>query len=130
AGIPGAVPPWQPTFYEVGPVKFAAFGDRYLVVEDEFRSGYECQRCKGDGRISCDNCRGSGTVRTKFRCTPCEGNGRLTCPDCGGKGGLLVIPDVSKRRPTTGKVVSGGEKTKYFKLGDNVMFSNFAGHAI
>jgi co-chaperonin GroES (HSP10) len=52
------------------------------------------------------------------------------CPDCGGKGGLIAIPETSQRRPTTGKVVSGGEKTKYFKFGDNVMFSNFAGHAI
>jgi len=70
------------------------------------------------------------TDMVQVKCSTCGGKGSVTCSDCEGKGGLLVIPDVSKRRPTTGKVVSGGEKTKYFKLGDNVMFSNFAGHAI
>jgi co-chaperonin GroES (HSP10) len=41
-----------------------------------------------------------------------------------------VVPDVSQRRPSSGKVVSTGEKVKYFKVGDNVLYSNFAGHAM
>ena len=40
------------------------------------------------------------------------------------------MPEVSERRPSTGKVVSIGDKVKYFKVGDNVLYSNFAGHAM
>ena len=54
----------------------------------------------------------------------------MTCPECDGKGGLLVVAEVSQRRPSTGRVVSVGDKVKYFKVGDNVLYSNFAGHAI
>ena len=41
-----------------------------------------------------------------------------------------MVPEVSERRPSTGKVVSVGDKVKYFKVGDNVLYSNFAGHAM
>lgn len=41
-----------------------------------------------------------------------------------------MVPDVSQRRPSTGQVVSVGDKVKYFKVGDNVLYSNFAGHAM
>jgi len=67
---------------------------------------------------------------TDFKCAACGGDKVITCPDCGGKGGILVVPDVSQRRPSTGKVVSVGDKVKYFKVGDNVLYSNFAGHAL
>jgi len=40
------------------------------------------------------------------------------------------VPEVSQRRPSTGRVVSIGDKVKYFKVGDNVLYSNFAGHAM
>ena len=41
-----------------------------------------------------------------------------------------MVPEVSQRRPSTGQVVSIGDKVKYFKPGDNVLYSNFAGHAM
>src|SRR6266851_3522940 len=121
---------WTPTWFDVGTVRFAAFGDRLLISEDAFRSGYECRGCSGTGKITCPNCTGSGVVRAKFKCSPCDGVGRIVCPECNGKGGILVVPEVSERRPSTGQVVSTGDKVKYFKVGDNVLYSNFAGHAM
>ena len=41
-----------------------------------------------------------------------------------------MVAEVSQRRPTTGKVASIGEAVRGFKVGDNVLFSNFAGHAM
>ena len=123
----------EPTWYHAGPVDFAAYGDRLLIVEDPFKSGYECKPCGGSGRRFCDHCGGSGkyAIADKERkCSPCEGTGSATCPDCGGKGALLVVPETSQRRPSTGRVVSCGDKVKYFKEGDDVLYSNFAGHAM
>ena len=54
----------------------------------------------------------------------------MTCPDCGGKGGLIVVPEVSQRRPSTGSVVSVGDRVEHFRVGDSVLYSNFAGHAM
>jgi co-chaperonin GroES (HSP10) len=128
---------WEPSWFEVGAIKFAAFGDRLLISEDEFKSGYECRTCNGDGKIECPACRGAGSRPRKrgdeiveVKCSDCEGAKRITCPECNGKGGILVVPDVSQRRPSTGQVVSVGDRVKYFKVGDNVLYSNFAGHAM
>jgi len=41
-----------------------------------------------------------------------------------------VVAEVSQRRPSTGQVVSVGDEVKWFKVGDNVLYSNFAGHAM
>lgn len=41
-----------------------------------------------------------------------------------------MVAEVSERRPSTGRVVSVGDKVKYFKAGDNVLYSNFAGHTM
>src|SRR5207245_1700584 len=101
-------PVWQPSWFSVGTVKFAAFGDRLLVSEDEFKSGYECRTCNGVGRITCDQCGGQGEYGrggTQFKCSFCGGGGQLKCSACGGKGGLLVVPDIAQRRPSTGQVV-------------------------
>ncbi len=124
---------WQATWYNAGPVEFAAFGDRLLVVEDEFRSGYECSVCSGKGKVSCAECGGNGRYTREnrtFKCSTCEGKAVMTCAACDGKGGILVVPDVSQRRPSTGKVVSVGDKVKYFAAGQDVLYSNFAGHAM
>lgn len=96
--------------FSVGPLKFEAFGDRVLVKQDDFKSGYECQTCGGTGK------------------SPVNKNWK--CGDCEGKGALLVIPEVSERRPTTGVIVSTGPDCQHLKVGQAVMFSSFAGHKI
>ena len=119
--------------FDIGTLKFWAFGDRVLIQEDEFKSGYECSTCGGGGKVTCDACGGAGVSKTSAvgaRCSTCEGSGKLTCSECGGKGGVLVVPEVSQRRPTTGVVVSAGPKCKELKTGDSVLYSNFAGYVI
>lgn len=118
--------------YDLGTLKFWALGDRILIEEDKFRSGYECETCEGTGRTPCQACKGSGaSSRTKgARCSTCEGIGATTCVSCAGKGGLLVAPDTAQRRPTTGKVVSTGPDCQTLTVGDSVLYSNFAGYVI
>lgn len=101
-------------WFEVGEVGFAASGDRLVIEEDQFKSGYECKTCEGSGKVP-------STV---------VGGKPKTCPTCDGKGGLLIVAEVSQRRPTTGIVRSAGEQCKVYKVGDGVLFSNFAGFAI
>src|SRR5579859_6632430 len=124
---------WKPVWYKLGAVEFAAFGDRLLIIEDEFRSGYECRGCGGSGKRDCENCQGRGRYfvdAIERKCSACSGTGKETCSECGGKGGLIVVPEVSQRRPSTGSVVSVGHLVEHFKVGDNVLYSNFAGHAM
>lgn len=104
----GAAPP---DWYGVGAVELAALGDRVLIVEDQFKSGYECFTCGGSGKVKSTLVAGAAK----------------TCPDCNGKGGVLVVPDANQRRPTTGTIVSVGEACKVLTVGEKVMFSNFAG---
>lgn len=122
----------QPVPYKVGEVEFIALADRVVVEEDEFRSGYECNACAGKGKLVCVGCQGTGksAVNPEIQCKDCHGSLTVTCSECGGKGGLLVIPEQSERRPSSGRVVSAGEDCKTLKVGDNVLYSNFAGHAI
>lgn len=115
--------------FELGALKFWALGDRVLVEEDEFKSGYECTLCNGAGKIACDNCKGEGSLGIK-KCGFCEGSGKIVCPSCSGKGGLIITPDVSQRRPATGRVVSAGHQCKMVKVGDAVLYSNFAGYTV
>lgn len=111
-------------------VAFEAFGDRILVIEDEFRSGYECKACDGAGFHACSGCGGTGrsTFVGHARCGICSGDGKIPCMACGGKGGTLIIPDTGKRRPTTGEIVSVGANVKDLKVGDSVMYGSFTGH--
>src|SRR5215831_8410647 len=125
---------WQPIWYRIGPVEFAAEGDILLVIEDEFRSGYECRTCNGTGTASCTECQGKGSYEReglKFKCSECDGKGEYKCRDCGGKGALLVVPDQSVRRPTTGRGVSVGPgklnehgtlMPMIYKVGDDVLY--------
>jgi hypothetical protein len=121
--------------YFAGDVGMTASFDRVLVIEDDFRSGYECETCKQTGKIRCDNCNGEGSRtselgsggKIKIKCSHCSGTGQTTCSDCNGKGELLVIPEVAKRRPTTGQIVSLGSEVKGYKLGEYVCYPNFCG---
>ena len=99
--------------FDLGALKFWALGDRVLIVEDEFKSGYECPGCGGTGK---------STVVRGAKCAECDGTGLI-------KGGLVVTEE-SQRRPTTGKIVSVGEKCTVLRPGDSVLFSNFAGYVV
>lgn len=118
------------TKFPVGTLNFWALGDRVLVEEDEFRSGYECSVCSGHGKVDCGDCAGIGIKINNKKCSSCEGTGKLVCPTCEGKGGLLIAPEISQRRPTSGRVVSCGRRVKYLNVGDSVLFSNFAGYVV
>lgn len=115
--------------FTLGSLSFWATGDRLLIQEDEFRSGYECQTCGGPGKVDCSNCDGAGHNGPK-KCSHCNGDGKVICSACEGKGGLLIAPETSQRRPTSGKIVSAGPECKYLKVGDSVLYSNFAGYTI
>lgn len=116
--------------YGFGSLNFWALGDRVLIEEDAFKSGYECSKCNGKGSIPCDNCGGT-QERNGKKCSICDGtDGTLTCPSCGGKGGLIVVPDTSQRRPTSGTVVSVGAAVKVLKVGQSVLYSSFAGYTV
>jgi hypothetical protein len=118
-------------WFEVGEVGFAASGDRLVIEEDQFKSGYECKTCNGSGKVACLNCfKGFSKINGIVKCKICQGDTYHVCPDCNGKGGLLIVAEVSQRRPTTGIVRSAGEQCKVYKVGDGVLFSNFAGFAI
>jgi len=121
-------------------LQFWALGDRLIILQDEFKSGYECARCLGKRELVCVECAGRGwnsqvldefTVGVaKKKCSHCDGVGKLVCPDCQGKGGLLEIPEDKQQRPGTGKVVSVGPACRTAALEDWVMYSQFAGHVV
>jgi co-chaperonin GroES (HSP10) len=117
----------------IGNLRLRAGGDRVLVLEDEFRSGYECLRCLGKQIVECDQCCGTGqsSINNTLRCSKCEGKKRIQCPDCAGKGvahGGIIIPEASIRRPTTGKIKSVGPKVTEYEVGESVIYADFVGH--
>jgi co-chaperonin GroES (HSP10) len=117
--------------FEVGVVSFEAAGDRVLVHEDPFVSGYECKQCAGHGWLICADCEdGTSRLNSKIQCKTCNGTRKAPCRTCEGKGGLLIVPEKSQRRPTTGEIVSIGEKVVSFHCGDKVMYGSFAGHVV
>ena len=118
--------------FHAGPIGFEALFDKILVVEDEFRSGYECDTCSATGSIVCAECKGTGKsfVNEKITCKACHGVTTLSCPDCKGKGVFLDIPDVAKNRPTTGEVKSIGSETVTLKRGDRVIYPSFCGEVM
>jgi len=94
---------------------FEALGEKVLVSIDVYKSGYECQKCKGKKTVVVN-----GLI--------------LNCDACDGKGAILHLPDDSKKLPTTGVVVSMGrdcnqEKLGY-KVGDRIIFGPYAGSMI
>jgi hypothetical protein len=114
--------------FSVGSIQFAAFGDRVLIQEDEFKSGYDCEACGGKGSITCPDCEGTAKIGQK-KCNQCN-HGVVACFDCGGKGALLIVPEDQQRRPTTGVIVSVGNEAKWLEVGMSVLYSSFAGHTI
>lgn len=120
----------------LGGMTMEAAGDRIIVVEDEFKSGYECGMCEGAGTLICENCNGTGksSISKDARCSQCQGRKSVTCPECKGKTvveGGLVVPEASVRRPTTGTIVSVGPDVTLrgrFARADSVIYTSFSGH--
>jgi co-chaperonin GroES (HSP10) len=133
----------------LGRMQMEAHDDRLLIIEDPFVSGLECTDCGRTGKIACPDCGGKGkrivdidpkkmisleddvvkregNVVTK-KCSGCDGLGKIGCPTCKGHGAILFVPDESKMRPTTGLVVSTGDKAAKIKRGDSVCYSSFTG---
>jgi hypothetical protein len=116
----------------VGNAGFEAHADKVIVLQDDYRSGFECQTCLDsnkhtvEGRevstIRCERCAGSGRAlkagnpNLTVKCSDCEGSGWIICPDCGGKGGTLVLADNQKGKPTTGVIVSVGPEISISRI--------------
>lgn len=114
--------------FSTGPTGWEATFERLLILEDQFRSGYECDTCEWTGKLVCPDCDdGSSRLNPDMKCKSCNATRKIDCPDCKGKGMLLEIPDAAQRRPTTGTVLSIGEDVKTIKRGDTVVYSNFVG---
>lgn len=127
-------------------------GDQIIVLEDKFKTGYECSKCEGDRYLDepCNFCNGTGKenadTENESPCRMCcppdmflsgvSMPGKRVCPQCGGKGALIVAPQDSQRKPTSGVVKSCGPDVKSdsgpypLKVGDRVLYSQFAGTGI
>jgi len=123
------------------PLALRPIGNRILIREDEFKSRYDCKTCKGKGHTEevCPQCLGQKIIisrldRSEDNCPSCTVQGERTisygrkiCPDCGGKGGSIIIPDESKRPPTTGTIIAIGRDVTEYNVGDRVLYSNYTG---
>lgn len=118
-----------------------ATGDQIIVLQDKFRTGYECKTCDGEGYIEgkCGACNGEG-IRGEALCNVCcpknllqSGGyrmGGLICPNCKGMGSTIIAPDIAQRKATSGTIVSIGPECEYFVPGQRVLYSIFAGTEI
>jgi len=102
----------QSNIVQLGAMTLEAHADRLIILQDDFRSGYECPVCKTTGAIICENCHGTGksVVVVNGKCSACSGTGVQVCPECKGKGATIIVPENAERRPTTGTIVSVGER--------------------
>lgn len=118
---------------------------RVFIKEDPYKSQYECTECNGTGHTSvvCKYCKGTkwdNGIEEKGYCRDCtvgEGTtGKLSgktlgfelCTKCRGAGGIIDVPDESKRNTTTGDILAvSREFINEVKVGDKVMFTNYTG---
>jgi len=111
------------------PYALEARGAHIIVNVDLFKSGYECKKCKGTGKIA---------VLTSEKITDVNGiplsklsERQITCDVCNGKTGTLVLPDTAKSLPCTGVVVSKGPLVdKSLELYTRVIFGPHSGRFI
>lgn len=123
-----------------GELALEALGSNIIVVEDKFRTGYECKTCNGEGVTTdaCPLCHGSGEERQRgtngdeslVPCRICNRSGKAKCKDCNGRGGLLVVTEESERRPSSGVIASVGPEVVRLKRGDHILYTQFCGNAV
>ena len=119
---------------------FRAMGDRVIVLEDPYKSGYECDECDGVGHhgVTCPFCKGTKFQKgdkEKGYCPDCnvgtlgvaKSLGYVPCEKCRGNAGYLIVPDDAKRRPPTGVIKARGKDCNLFDVGDRVMYTNYTG---
>ena len=127
-------------------IAIEALADQVIIEEDKFKSGYECSKCEGESYLdeNCDFCKGTGRENAgtseERMCRMCcpthlvqsmgQRPGKKICDLCSGKGGILIAPEMSMRRPTSGVVKSCGPEVKVIRVGDRALYSMFAGTAI
>jgi hypothetical protein len=127
----GAVHANPENVYHAGDVGFAAMANKLMVLEDPFRSGYECKVCNATGKLKCESCdTGVSRINPDIKCKSCEGTLLVTCDECKGLGVFLEIPDSAKRRPTTGRVLSVGKEVTVYERGVSVMYPSFCGEVM
>lgn len=141
----------ESNWIKLGTLEMEAVGDRMIVVQDDFRFGTECTTCGArDIRmisqteqrsvVVCEDCAGSGNRLVSLgksedeylkKCSTCDGNGWHVCEACKGTGteaGLIAHPKDREQRPTTGTIVSVGDRVTKFKRGDSIIYPSFVGH--
>lgn len=125
-----------------------AYGDKILVLMDTYKSGYECGKCGGTGKVHrlvrciCDpiepdpdNPVVPGTRnRHGAKCLECQGefmakriDAIVECPKCGGKGATLFIPEKAKSLATTGIVLSKGPDVTKCRLNARIIATPHSG---
>ena len=120
-------------FIVQGGIALEAVEDKIIIMLDPFRTGYECKTCGGSGvLVVCPKCKGHGKDRFDQLCPVCKGEpNKLSgekCPDCKGVGSLLVIPEIAKSLPTSGRIVSKGPECKKVKIGERYLFGVHVGY--
>lgn len=145
------------------PYLFEALGKKIIVSIDIFKSGYECKVCKGRKKTEticvCETYDHPGLrysneeiatirenlgsdvsdARAALPCPECKGDyismRRVeTCTACKGLGAVLILPETSRNLPTSGVVVSIGNRVNLeklgYKVGDRILFGPYAGSMI
>lgn len=81
-------------------IKLEGIEDKIIVMMDSYKTGYECKSCGGSGKVQTKSTVVEGATREEI------------CTECGGKGDILILPEISKSLPTSGIVLSIGEKCR------------------
>lgn len=118
-----------------GKIAIEADEDKIIILLDRFKSGFECEKCKGEGIFTqCPNCAGSGANRLGGNCSVCSGVPSAwvnkVCSTCNGNGQRIILMETSKQLPTTGIIVSVGPKCTARKIGQRVLFGTHTGYAL
>lgn len=136
----------QTNVLKLGTAEFEAFDDRIIIVQDEFSSGYECVACRAkDIRmidvlhqasvVPCEDCGATGRVTSVVKaatreCLTCSGKGWHPCAECNGTGtadGGIAHSQNSENQPTTGTIVSIGDRVTRLSRGQGVLYMSYTG---